>query len=184
MATEQNSLFSSAIDDKFNTGNKDLNRLSEPLLDANNEATIQGRVDDATERAGTLNEVAQGVLGRQQRALGLNISARQRNAQNKRLAIGNSVNIAAAATRERDSAQEEAKVSNLAAAGLQQGLENLSLQGLATASSLENTRNIQKQQDKANATSGLFSAAGAIAGAGIGFAIGGPAGAAVGAGVL
>lgn len=184
MANQQKSAFQSAGQDLFSAALGDFRQLQEPLTQAGTEATIQAEVDRDLERTRGIGDVAEEILGRRQRALGGKISERQMRAQKKRLAIAGSAAEAATATRTRDSAQERARVNNLAAAGISDFLTDLEISGLNTAAELEHRRNLAKQADKADSFSSTLGAVGTLAGAGIGFAIGGPAGAAIGAGAV
>lgn len=183
MASQQNSIFKSSAQDLFSAGLGDFRQLSDALTSSGTEASIQAEVDRDLERTRGMTDVAEDILGRRQRALGLKISDRQLAAQNKRLALGGAAAEAATATRTRDSAQDRARISNLAAAGLSDFLTDLELGGYNTAAELEHRRNIAKQADKAQGFANTLGAVGMLAGAGIGFAIGGPAGAMYGASV-
>lgn len=181
MASQQNSIFKAGAQDLFAAGLGDFRQLSDALTSSGTEASIQAEVDRDLERTRGMSDVAEEILGRRQRALGLKISDRQLAAQNKRLALGGATAEAATATRTRDSAQDRARISNLAAAGLSDFLTDLEISGYNTAAELEHQRNIAKQAEKGQSFASTLGAVGTLAGAGIGFMIGGPAGAMVGA---
>lgn len=186
MANLQRSAFQSANDALYGSAISDVRRLQEPLLRAGTESAIQEEVDTDLGVTRSMNDVAEEVLGRRQRALGFRLSDRQLAGQKKQLALAQSTAEAATATRTRDSAQDRARISNLASAGLSDYLTDVELGGLNTAAELENQRNIAKQQDKAQGFASALGAAGTVVGAGVGFAItgGNPYGAALGAGMV
>ena len=136
------------------------------LIGVADQAGLQEAVTRSQEQAGTSFDVAEGVLERRQRGLGIQLTERQRRAQTRRLGLGRAVAEAGAGSAVRRNFRRRATAAATAAGGLETSLRDIEaagLEGLANAAGQAKIRREQERAARKSARLGMFSTFASIA---------------------
>lgn len=103
----------------------------------------------ARDRAAAISDNIHGQLSRQQRALGLNLTDRQKKAQVRSLGLTRAISRASAVNSANRASADIAGDASRAGAGLSESFLDLSASGLTQLANAEGVRNQRIAQDKA-----------------------------------
>jgi hypothetical protein len=129
------------------------------LFNTTNQVGLDDAVSDAREQTDASFDSAEGQLERRQRALGLNMTARQRTSQTRHLSLGRAVSQASAQSGVRRGFRQLSQAASQEALGLGDALRNVqagALTGLDNAAGQEAIRVANEEAADDAASAGMF----------------------------
>lgn len=151
----------------------DFQSSNDAFVGTANQAGLSGAIADSRNVAQESFDTTEGVLGRRQKALGIQLTDRQKRGQKRQLSLSRAIAQDEATNATREGFQNRAVAASKQAVGLEQSLRDLESAGRIQLSSNAAQEQVRIEQERAKKKASRAGLLGSLVGAGLSIATGG-----------